>query len=100
MEISQISGIVPNVSMLIKVVMRIVVAVGEKERRKGRNCVTGPEKLPSGLDPLYRVQMFLNGEIQRFFHKEKMFPLPAKHPVPPLCRSSRYFWQTTKKGLL
>lgn len=35
LEISQISGIVQNVSMLIMVVMRIVAVVGE-EKRKGR----------------------------------------------------------------
>lgn len=46
LEISQISGIVQNVSMLIMVVMRIVAAVG-KERRKGRGrrSDTGPKKL-------------------------------------------------------
>lgn len=34
LEISQISGIVQNVSMLITVVMRIAAVIGE-ERRKG-----------------------------------------------------------------
>lgn len=37
LEISQISGIVQNVSMLIMVVMRIVAAVGE-ERGKGEGA--------------------------------------------------------------
>lgn len=36
LEISQISGIVQNVSMLIMVVMRIVAVAGE-EKRKGRD---------------------------------------------------------------
>lgn len=35
LEISQISGIVQNASMLIMVVMRIVAVVGEKKNRKG-----------------------------------------------------------------
>lgn len=37
LEISQISGIVQNVSMLIMVVMRIVAVVGE-EKRKGEGA--------------------------------------------------------------
>lgn len=104
MEISQISGIVQNVSMLIKVVMRIVVAVGgkrEEKREKEQNCVTGPKKTPSGLDPLYQIQMFLNGEIQcNASSTRKNVSFASKAPPHTLthpCRSSCYFWQTTKK---
>lgn len=38
LEISQISGIVQNVSMLIMVVMRIVAVVMEGERERTRVC--------------------------------------------------------------
>lgn len=43
LEISQISGIVQNVSMLIRVVMRIVAVVGEEriKKERERGSVTG-----------------------------------------------------------
>lgn len=61
LEISQISGIVLNVSMLIMVVMRIVAAVG-KETRKGSagRSVTGPNSSPWSKS-LYLTQISGNG---------------------------------------
>lgn len=50
LEISQISGIVPNVSMLIMVVMRIVAVVGEERRE--RKSVVGTKKLATVQIPL------------------------------------------------
>lgn len=50
LEISQISGIVQNVSVLIMVVMRIVAAVEEEKKKKRemeRKGVTGPESSPA-----------------------------------------------------
>lgn len=43
LEISQISGIAQNVSMLITVVMRIVAVVGGEKRKGERECRRNPE---------------------------------------------------------
>lgn len=62
LEISQISGIVQNVSMLIMVVMRIVAVVGE-EKRKGegeRRSATGTKSSP-GSKSLYQTHVSCNG---------------------------------------
>lgn len=50
LEISQISGIVQNVGMLILVVMRIVAVVGE-EKRKGEGVSSGPRALRCPIPP-------------------------------------------------
>lgn len=42
LEISQISGIVQNVSMLIMVVMRIVAVVGGEKRKGEKDCCWNP----------------------------------------------------------
>lgn len=43
LEISQISGIAQNVSMLITVVMRIVAVVGGRRRKGEKECRWNPE---------------------------------------------------------
>lgn len=61
LEISQISGIVLNVSMLIMVVMRIVAAVGKETRKGGaERSVTGPNSSPWSKS-LYLTQISGNG---------------------------------------
>lgn len=53
LEISQISGIVQNVSMLIMVVMRIVAVVGEEKRKgEGEKECHWNQKLSSVQIPL------------------------------------------------
>lgn len=62
LEISQISGIVQNVSMLIMVVMRIVAAVGEQRRNgEGENGCHWTQKCPSALNPFIKYGCFERG---------------------------------------
>lgn len=51
LEISQISGIVQNVSMLIMVVMRIVAVVGGEKRKGEKECRWNPQ--PSAVQVFY-----------------------------------------------
>lgn len=79
LEISQISGIVQNVSMLIMVVMRIVAVVGEERRkRRERRSVTGTESSLRSKS-LYQTRVFCS--TQEF--ARKMLLLSVKHCPPP-----------------
>lgn len=74
LEISQISGIAQNVSMLITVVMRIVAVVGGEKRKGEKEFRRNPE--PSV------VQVFFTKHIAwRFTWK---MSLPSTPPPPPL----------------
>lgn len=60
LEISQISGIVQNVSMLIMVVMRIVAVVGEEKRkRRGREGVSLEPKALCGPNLFIKHKYFV-----------------------------------------
>lgn len=65
LEISQISGIVQNVSMLIMVVMRIVAVVERRERE--RRSVIGTKSSPRSKS-LYQIQISCNGRCSTQLH--------------------------------
>lgn len=64
LEISQISGIVQNVSMLIMVVMRIVAVVGEEKRKgRGREGVSLEPKALHGPNPFIKYKYLVTGDV-------------------------------------
>lgn len=82
LEISQISGIAQNVSMLITVVMRIVAVVGGEKRKGEKECCWNPE--PSA------VQVFLT--------KHKDIGASSVPPTPPTpCAGVPLFVMDHKK---
>lgn len=66
LEISQISGIVQNVSMLIMVVMRIV-AVVERREEKGREGVSLEPKPLHGPNPFIKYKYLVMGDVAPSF---------------------------------
>lgn len=109
LEISQISGIVQNVSMLIMVVMRIVAVVGEERRkRRGREGVSLEPKALCGPNLFIKHKYFAAPSFAQEFAR-KMLLLSVKHCAttppphhPPLLPKQRcsYLWQTTKRSPL
>lgn len=109
LEISQISGIVQNVSMLIMVVMRIVAVVGEEKRKgAGREGVPLEPKARLGPNPFIKHTYLVMGA-------EAPCPAPGIHrknvpcaceaplqPPPPSIpvQGCTYLWQTTKRSPL
>lgn len=89
LEISQISGIVQNVSMLIMVVMRIVVVVREEKVEK--ECHWNRK--------LSVIQVL---SICSVWFTWKMLLLSVNHSVPPpptpLQGHTYFLWQTTKRS--
>lgn len=74
LEISQISGIVQNVSMLIMVVMRIVAVVGGEKRERERTSVIGT-KSSLGPNSFIKYIYLVTGDVMPSFvpgnHREK-----------------------------
>lgn len=102
LEISQISGIVPNASMLITVVMRIVAVVGEKKRKgAGEDCPWN--QALSGPNLLSKDKYFVPASFSQEF-TWKMLLLSMKHSVHPPTflpvQGCFYLWQTTKRSPL
>lgn len=101
LEISQISGIVQNVSMLIMVVMRIVAVVERRERE--RRSVTGTKSSPRSKS-LYQIQISSNGRCSTQLHPRNSqgncyFCLWNTWHLPS-CAGCTYLCQTTKRSLL
>lgn len=114
LEISQISGIVQNVSMLIMVVMRIAAVVGE-EQRKGEGVSLQPKAL-HGPIPFIKYKYPVMGDAassQEFQENGKFFTCVTVPSIPPSSFSFfppfppvqgvggyTYLWQTTKRSPL
>lgn len=79
LEISQISGIAQNVSMLITVVMRIVAVVGGGRRKGEKECRWNPE--PSLAQVLFHQTQGCRSFAGRFTWK---ISLPSDSPPPSL----------------
>lgn len=102
LEISQISGIVQNVSMLIMVVMRIVAVVGEEKRKgSGREGVSLEPKALCGPNLFYQTQVFCSRPASPRNSQGKCC---VKHcaPPPPFLpvQGCSYLWQITKRSPL
>lgn len=94
LEISEISGIAQNVSMLITVVMRIVAVVGG-EKRKGENeCGWNPE--PSVVQILFTKHKDI-GASSGDSHGKCLFRLPPHPPTPRFLCSGAPFVIDHKK---
>lgn len=88
LEISQISGIAQNVSMLITVVMRIVAVVGGEKRKGEKECRQNPE--PSAVQVLFTKHKDI-GASPGDSHRKCRFRLCPPPPPPPLrflCRGA------------
>lgn len=102
LEISQISGIVQNVSMLIMVVMRIVAVVGE-EKRKGEGESLEPKAL-HGPNPFIKYKYLVTGDVAPSFvpgiHRENVTfacETLSTHLPSPLHRGVHLFVADHKK---
>lgn len=102
LEISQISGIVPNVSMLIRVVMRVCsgrrkvnVGLGRRwgrgEEVDGGMCHCRNRKHLVGLNPLYQSRGAVARKI--FPKKQKVLLLPQSTLPMPLARGVGLDWR-------
>lgn len=81
LEISEISGIAQNVSMLITVVMRIVAVVGGEKRKGEKECGWNPE--PSVVQVFFTKHKDI-GASSGDSHGKCLFRLPSPPPHPPL----------------
>lgn len=84
LEISQISGIAQNVSMLITVVMRIVAVAGGERRKGEKECRWNPEPsvVPGLFPPNTRMSELRPGDSHGKCRFRLRQPPPSPHPQP------------------